>query len=210
MWQHTTRKYFKLIFNDKRLFFVCYNKKYLKGRKSISKDFYSSVTGYTHSMVSLLTLSNVSRFARSNSSWYLSIRSAFSQSLTVATDDKSVGVGLSSGWEQLLYKGGNVKIEHVYKNSRLLITCCIWYVLYKCLPEAAVSPSWFCLEGGRVPDESIQGWQESVEAWPVPSVCLPALKHQRVEGRGAVGGGRETVLVCYGFHHLQRESERQK
>lgn len=73
---------------------------------------------YTHSMVSLLTLSSVSRCARSNSSSYLSIRSAFSQSLTDDTDDKSVGVGLSSGWEQLLYKGGKCqKLEHVQKQQ---------------------------------------------------------------------------------------------
>ena len=58
---------------------------------------------YTHTMVTMLTLSNVSRCARSNASLYLSILSAVSQSLTVATDDRSVGVGLSSGWEQLLW-----------------------------------------------------------------------------------------------------------
>lgn len=51
----------------------------------------------TYSMVSRLTLSSVSRFARSNWSWYLSIRRALSQSCTVDTADRSVGVGLSSG-----------------------------------------------------------------------------------------------------------------
>lgn len=51
----------------------------------------------TYSIESMLTLSNVSRCARSNSSWYLSIRRALSQSLTVDTADRSVGVGLSSG-----------------------------------------------------------------------------------------------------------------
>lgn len=83
-------------------------------------------------------------------------------------------------------------------NSRLLLC----FVLK---PDADVSPSWLHLERGRVPDEPIQGGEERVEAWPVPSVGLPALKHQRVEGRGAVVGGRETILVCYGLHHLQRE-----
>lgn len=68
-------------------------------------------TASTHSMVSPLTLSNESRCARSNSSSYLSILSALSQSLTVATDDKSVGVGLSSGWEQLLERQETFKIR---------------------------------------------------------------------------------------------------
>lgn len=55
----------------------------------------------TYSMVSLLTRSSVSRCALSNWSLYLSILNAVSHSLTVATDDRSVGVGLSSGWVEL-------------------------------------------------------------------------------------------------------------
>lgn len=51
----------------------------------------------TYSIVSKLIRSNVSICARSNSSWYLSILRAFSQSWTVDTADRSVGVGLSSG-----------------------------------------------------------------------------------------------------------------
>lgn len=93
--------------------------------------------------------------------------------------------------------------NHEY--SRLYMTCCLRYVLHQYLPEAAASPSWLCLERRRVPDEPIQGGQEGVEAWPVPSISLPALKHQRVEAWGAVVGGRETILVCYCLHYLQRE-----
>lgn len=74
----------------------------------------------THSMVSLLTRSKVSRCARSNSSWYRSILSAFSQSLTVATDDKSVGVGLSSVWEQLLKCRGNVKNDNIRVHENII------------------------------------------------------------------------------------------
>lgn len=51
----------------------------------------------TYSIVIKLIRSSVSNCARSNSSWYLSIRRAFSQSWTVDTADRSVGVGLSSG-----------------------------------------------------------------------------------------------------------------
>lgn len=95
----------------------------------------------THSMVSMLTLSNVSRCAWSNSSWYLSILSAFSQSPTVATAVRSVGVGLSSGWEQLLPRGaasknGNMRI---HKYNRLLTARRLWCV-FCCLTELA--PPW--------------------------------------------------------------------
>lgn len=67
-----------------------------------------------------------------------------------------------------------------------------------------------------MPNEPIQGGQEGVEGWPVPSISLPALEHQRVEGRGAVVWGRETILVCHSLHDLQgvggrgRGSEREK
>lgn len=103
-----------------------------------SKKCSSSVTMYTHSMVRLLTLSNVSRCARSNSSWYLSIRNAFSQSLTVDTDDKSVGVGLSSGWEQLLYQGRNVKNESMYKNSTFAASVMFYTSVCQKLPSHRV------------------------------------------------------------------------
>lgn len=71
---------------------------------------------------------------------------------------------------------------------------------------AAVSPSWLCLERGWVPDEPIQRGQDGLEVWPVPAISLPALKHQRVEGRGAVVRGREAILIRYRLHHLQRQS----
>lgn len=110
------------------------------------------------------------------------------------------------GWaaaESSFCNGGKIKNEsmRIHKYNGLFITCCLWLVL----PESAVSPCWLCLEGGGVPDEPIQGGQEWVEGWPVPSISLPALKHQGVQGRGAVVGGREAILVCYSFHHLERE-----
>lgn len=74
---------------------------------------------------------------------------------------------------------------------------------------SAVSPSWLRLKGSGVPDEPIQGGQEGVEGWPVSSISLPALKHQRVKGRGAVVWGRETILVCNCLHHLQGERMRE-
>lgn len=57
-----------------------------------------------------------------------------------------------------------------------------------------------------MPDESIQGGEQRVEARPFPAIVLPALEHQRVEGRGAVVGGRETILICNCLHHLQRKA----
>lgn len=71
---------------------------------------------------------------------------------------------------------------------------------------AAVSPSWLCLERGWVPDEPIQRGQDGLEGWPVPAISLPALEHQRVEGRGAVVRGREAILICYRLHYLQQQS----
>ena len=76
--------------------------------------------------MSLLTLSNESMCARSNSSLYLSILSAVSQSLTVATDDKSVGVGLNSGWEQLLLKA---VMQGLFSNEFVQFAC--WYLRFK-------------------------------------------------------------------------------
>ena len=61
-----------------------------------------------------------------------------------------------------------------------------------------------------MPDEPVQGGQEGVEAEAVRSLGLPALKHQRVEGRRAVVGGGETILVCHCLHHLRTERERER
>lgn len=72
--------------------------------------------------------------------------------------------------------------------------------------EAAFSPSWLGLEGGRVPDEPIQRGEELVEAWPLSPFGLPALEHQGVEGRGAVVRWREPILICYRLHHLQTQA----
>lgn len=55
-----------------------------------------------------------------------------------------------------------------------------------------------------MPDEPIQRGQEGFERRPVPSIGLPALEHQRVEGGGATVWGGEAILVCYCLHHLQR------
>lgn len=55
-----------------------------------------------------------------------------------------------------------------------------------------------------MPDEAIQRGQEGFERRPVPSIGLPALQHQRVEGRGATVWGGEAILFCYCLHHLQR------
>lgn len=59
-----------------------------------------------------------------------------------------------------------------------------------------------------MPDEPVQRGQEGFERRPVPSISLPALEHQRVEGRGATVWGGQAILVCYCLHHLQRERAR--
>lgn len=69
-----------------------------------------------------------------------------------------------------------------------------------------VLPRYVRLEGRGMPDEAVQGGQDGLEARPVPSLGLPALQHQRVEGRGAARGGGETKLVGDGLHHLGLEN----
>lgn len=56
--------------------------------------------------------------------------------------------------------------------------------------------------------EAVQRRQDAVKAGSVSSVGLPALQHQRVEGRGAAVWGRETVLVCNCLHYLEKRKVR--
>lgn len=58
-----------------------------------------------------------------------------------------------------------------------------------------------------MPDEPVQGGEERVKARPVLPVRLPALQHEGVQGRGAVEGGGEPVLIHHGLHHLETKGQ---
>lgn len=160
----------------------------------------------------MLTLSNVSMFARSNSSWYLSILSAFSQSPTVTTAVKSVGVGLSSGCEQLLCT------PKTRNWDALLLTQIARHVFRSCCLTELARP--WGRQGAWWADPKRRGAGRSLAALPV----LPA--STEASGSGGQGGsceveGADTDLLlpsspadtgteCTSYARMKREEAPRK
>ena len=60
------------------------------------------------------------------------------------------------------------------------------------------------LQGGGVPDQPVQRRHHIREAWPVGSLLLPAVQHERVQGGGAVWGRGQAVVLLDGVDHLNK------
>lgn len=58
-------------------------------------------------------------------------------------------------------------------------------------------------EASRIPDHLVQSADHLGEAGPGIPVLLPAVQHELVEGRGAVWGRGQPVVLFNGIDHLQ-------
>lgn len=65
----------------------------------------------------------------------------------------------------------------------------------------------YSFEAGGVTDHLVQGADNVGEPGSYVAVLLPAVKHQLVQGTGAVHRRRQTVVLLDGIDHLGREGE---